>query len=265
MRASPHVSLIFVNYRSADYLANALKSLLACEPETDFWEVIVVNNDVSENQTLLKLQQTFPFLLVESGANAGFARGNNLGAKRARGEILGFINPDVIWTNARLNEIAYAFDTDRTLGVLGMTLLDEDKKLEAWSAGQEPSLINLFYNNLFPSRRILKKAEKVSSPDWVSGGALFVRAEIFSASGGFDERFFLYFEDVDLCASVRRLGFSVKRYAALSLIHLSGKSQNSTHDQKKHFFESQRKYFNKHRPKWERWALNYLQILLNKT
>jgi GT2 family glycosyltransferase len=264
MSANPQISLIFVNYRSMEYLTNALKSLFAREKETDFFEVIVANNDISENEALVNLQKTFPFQLVESGDNIGFGRGNNLGAKRAQGKILGFVNPDIVWTNECLEKIASAFDSDQKLGVLGMALLDKNKKPEAWSFDKEPSLTNLFYNNLFPLRQALGKKEKISLHDWVSGGALFIRTDLFFAIGGFDEQFFLYFEDVDLCGEVRKRGFSVKQDVSLSLVHLGGKSHLSTRDQKKYFLESQKKYFAKHRPRWESLALNYLQIFLNK-
>lgn len=260
---APHISLVFVNYGSVEYLANALKSLFACEKNTDFFEVIVVNNDASERQALVNLQKTFLFQLVESGENIGFGRGNNLGAKMARGKILGFINPDVIWVKECSTEIERAFSSDTKLGILGMALLDEKKKPEAWSFGKEPSIANLFYNNFSPLQTFGKE-EKISSQNWVSGGAMFIPAKLFSAIGGFDERFFLYFEDVDLCASARKRGFPVKRYADLPLVHLGSKSQISATAQKKHFLESQRKYFEKWRPKWESSVLNCLQFLFSR-
>lgn len=262
MNVKPQISLIVVNYRSAEYFTGALKSLFACEKETDFFEVIAVNNDVSENKALINLQKTFPFQLVESGGNIGFGRGNNLGVKRAQGKILGFVNPDMVWTDECLGKIASAFDLDQKLGVLGMALLDTNKKPEAWSFGKEPSLANLFCNNLFPLRQVFGEKEKISLQDWVSGGALFIRADLFSAIGGFDEQFFLYFEDVDLCREARKRGFFVKRDASFLLVHLGGKSHLSTRDQKKYFLESQKKYFAKHRPKWESKALAYLQFCL---
>lgn len=264
MTASPHISLIFVNYRSAGYLAQALESLLACERRTNFWEVIVVNNDVSESDALRELKKIFPFLIIESGENIGFGRGNNLGAKSARGKILGFINPDVLWTGAHLDKIARTFSLDQTLGVLGMALLGADKKPEPWSAGKWPSLVNLFCNNFFHMRQLWEKGKNVSSSDWVSGGALFIRATLFSAIGGFDEQFFLYFEDVDLCVSARQHGFSVARYSTFPLIHLGGQSQYSTQIQKKHFLESQKKYFAKRRPRWESGVLTCLQVFLKR-
>lgn len=264
MNTDPITSLIFVNYRSARYLAAALESLFSFERETTIFEIIVVNNDPSESAALLALKQTLPFFLIESDENSGFSRGSNLGAEHAHGSILGFINPDIVWTGTYLRKIADFFDEDNHVGVLGMTLLDTNKKPEAWSQGEEPSLMALFLNNLFPSRWVFRSGQKLFSPDWVSGGALFIRKKLFAEIGGFDERFFLYFEDIDLCKEVRRRGFSVVCRADFSLVHLGGKSQKSERLQKKYFFLSQREYFRKHRPRWESGALECLQFLFRK-
>lgn len=261
MNASPHISLVFVNYRSAQYLAAALRSLFSFERDPDFFEVIVVNNDPAEQRALEELRRALPFVLIENSGNLGFGNGGNLGARQARGSILGFINPDVLWTGAHLRGIAEAFDEERSIGILGMALLDEDKRPEAWSAGQEPSLMSILRNNIIPSRRTLWQKDGLSFPDWVSGGALFIRAALFSEIGGFDERFFLYFEDVDLCTEARKRGFRVARHAAFPLVHLGGRSNLSSGLQKKYFYESQKKYFEKRRPAWESRVLELLRFL----
>ncbi|MEK9151202.1 MAG: glycosyltransferase [Patescibacteria group bacterium] len=260
MNASPHISLIFVNYRSAQYLAAALRSLFSFERETDFFEVIVVNNDASESPVLQELRRASPFILIENDRNSGFGSGGNLGARQARGRILGFINPDVLWAGVLLSDIIRLFDEERKIGILGMALLDADQHPEAWSAGLEPSLVTLFRNNIFPSGQAVWRKDGLSFPDWVSGGALFIRSALFSEIGGFDERFFLYYEDVDLCTEARKRGFSVARHSSLPLVHLGGRSNLSPGLQKKHFYDSQKKYFDKRRPAWEGKALRFLRF-----
>lgn len=235
----------------------ALKSLFSFEKETPLFEVIVVNNDPSESAALQALRPAFPFLLIESGQNSGFGRGNNLGARQAQGKILGFINPDTVWLGAHLRDIADVFDAHPKVGVVGMTLLDEHKRPERWSAGEEPSLKTLLCNNLFPSRYAVWRGESrdgLSFPDWVSGGGLFIRTALFSDIGGFDERFFLYFEDIDVCTEARKRHFSVARLASATLTHVGGGSFHSRRLQKTNFYASQMRYFGKHRPVWE-WQL----------
>ncbi|MFZ2187269.1 MAG: glycosyltransferase family 2 protein [Candidatus Moraniibacteriota bacterium] len=265
MNTKPDISLIFVNYRSVRYLAKALESLFSFEKETGLFEVIVVNNDVSEGSSLEALGLRFPFLLIENGTNIGFGRGNNVGAKRAQGKLLGFINPDILWAGPHLRGIGGVFAEKKQIGILGMGMVDAKRREEAWSAGTEPSLANLFRNNLLAPQQSYWKAPGLSFPDWVSGGALFVQKDLFSLIGGFDERFFLYFEDVDLCKEARRRGFSVARSADHALIHLGGQSSHSPQLQKKHFYASQRKYFEKHRPAWEKHAVKWLQFFFCKT
>ncbi|OGI15114.1 MAG: hypothetical protein A2878_00890 [Candidatus Moranbacteria bacterium RIFCSPHIGHO2_01_FULL_54_31] len=262
--ADPRISLIFVNYQSAKFLNKALDSLFSLEQAGVSFEVIIVNNDASESVALQALRQAYPILLIESPGNKGFGQGNNLGAKQARGSLLGFINPDVVWIEACLREIERIFAAEPAIGILGMALLDEEHKPEAWSAGKAPNLITLFQNNVFPARYALCDGNGLSFPDWVSGAALFIRAPLFSAIGGFDERFFLYFEDVDLCTAARKRGLSVARHSAFPLIHLRGQSQRSVRDQKKHFYDSQRAYFSKHRPVWENKVLRCLRFFSHK-
>lgn len=265
METKTRISIIFVNYQSSRYLRGAFESLFSLEPETDFFEVIVANNDVSEYDSLRDLQQAFPFSIIETGGNVGFGHANNAGADRARGEILAFINPDVLWTGTCLRKIAGFLDENRKVGVLGMAILDENNRPEAWSAGFEPSLATLLWNNVFPFRRSFHEEKGPSFFDWVSGGALFVRRDLFFEIGGFDDRFFLYFEDVDLCTEARKHGVFVARHAGFPVIHLGSKSHASARLQKKHFYDSQQKYFDKHRPKWEGTILSWLQSVFCHT
>jgi GT2 family glycosyltransferase len=265
MNTNPHISLIFVNYRSVSYLEKALNSLYSFEKERDFFEVIVVNNDVSETLLLEDLKQKFSFRLIKNSANVGFGGGNNIGAKQARGTIFGFINPDTLWIGKQLHSIGHFFDEKKDVGVLGMDILDDKKKKEIWSAGKSPSLLQLFINNTFPSRQAYWEEAGLSFPDWVSGCAHFIRKDLFSRISGFDEQFFLYFEDVDLCKRVRNLGFSVARHTDYPIIHLGGRSKHSAQLQKKHFYQSQQMYFDKHRTIWENKILQLLQLIFCQT
>ena len=223
--------------------------------------MIVVNNDHLEKSALAALEHRFSFHRVENESNSGFGAGSNRGAMQAKGNILGFINPDTLWTGRYLESIAQVFDTRRDIGILGMNMRDVNGKEELWGAGRAPSLKNLFLNNVLPFRQGYWKKQGLSFPDRVSGGALFIRKEIFTAMNGFDEQFFLYFEDVDLCTRVRNAGYRVARDTAYPITHLGGQSKQSVKNQKQHFYNSQLKYYKKHRPVWERRALSLLQRL----
>ncbi|NCQ06301.1 MAG: glycosyltransferase family 2 protein [Candidatus Moranbacteria bacterium] len=256
MTSDPKVSLIFVNYQSAFYLKKALKSLFYLETNKTVFEVIIVNNDPSEKEMMLCLAEEFPCLIVTNDENNGFGAGNNKGASLAKGHILGFINPDTLWQKQCLEDVIRFFEKDKTVGILGMTMYTEKNEEEAFSFGIAPTLFSLLRNNMFGS---IKEKNVI---DFVSGGALFIPKDIFDQVKGFDEDFFLYFEDVDLCQRVRKLNMSITRKKDFPILHLGGKSQNKKAQQKKEFYISQQKYFQKHRPTWESKTLRFLHFLL---
>lgn len=249
MIAEPTFSLIFVNYHSVWQLSSALESLFMKEPDRQRYEVVVVNNDALERAALGKLQRLLGFTLLESSENRGFGSACNLGAAHASGSIIGFINPDTLWQGVFLSEIAHVFQGTPLLGVLGLTLLDSVGAPELWSGGAFPSVRQMIKNNFLPEyvHRLLPR----DPLDWVSGAGLFIRRETFQAVQGFDQNFFLYFEDVDLCWRVQQRGLVIKRDRRFTLRHFGGQSLAGGSLQKKYFYTSQSIYYKKHRPKWE--------------
>jgi hypothetical protein len=255
---TPPISIVIVNYRSAARLARLLASLPAQDGR---YSVIVANNDPSESRVLQELGKTFPFLLIETGANRGFAAGANAGALAASGDIIGFINPDTLWSDVSFETIRSLFETNPTTGIIGLSLTEQDGTPEAYSFGHDPSLIELIRNNTLRNHPSAQPEKKLVATDWVSGGALFIRKDLFQKLGGFDERFFLYFEDADLCRRARLEGAAVRLASHLPIIHIGGQSQESKALQKGYFYTSQSAYFRKHRPRVEYYALRLLRFL----
>lgn len=258
MDTDPHLSLVFVNFRSAKRLALALASLFEKEGSTPSFEVIVVNHDETEEAELGLLEKQYPFTLTHA-ENKGFGAGANLGARMARGVLLGFLNPDVLWQSPFLGRVAADLERDHRK-IIGITLVDEKGQIDPWGAGRAPSLLELCKNNLLPlgARRLLAPA----NVDWVSGAALFVSQETFRSVGGFDEAFFLYFEDVDLCVRAKQAGVLISRDTESRLFHQGGASFVSRAEQKQFFRRSQEQYFTKHRPRFEGRLLRALHAFL---
>lgn len=265
MNTEPFFSLVFVNYQSADHLREALFHLRQKEGDSSLYELIVVNNDRRERELLASLVQEFPAIkIVENSENSGFGAGNNLGAKTARGTVLGFLNPDLVWKEALLAQVQKVFLEDAGLGIAGPSLLTEAGEPELWSGGPEPTLSQILKNNLLGFRRSPAwgaPGKEKWKGNWISGAALFVRHSLFRNLGGFDERFFLYFEDVDLCRRARMSGFRVRRLSRVSVFHKSGKSHASLREQKKHFYRSQALYFQKHFSRPSYFFLRWLRFL----
>jgi len=262
MTTNPHISLVFVNYHSVWQLSLALQKLFALELEQDFFEVIVVNNDGYEERALRRLSEKLPLRLFSMPENVGFGRGANIGAREARGSILGFLNPDTEWQQQCLRQISDVYQESTPAWILGLQLSDEKGRRELWSGGMRPSLLQLLKNNVF-SLLPKQAASSDGSLDWVSGGGLFVPKETFQSLGGFDERFFLYFEDVDLCLRAKKQGVTLVSSPRFTLLHRGGKSFSSSAQKKKCFYTSQIQYFEKHRPSFEVFCLRGLHRILH--
>lgn len=258
MKSHPTLSLVLVNYRSADTIQACLESL-----ETDrsnvAIECIVVNNDSSERVALDRLAARFSIRVIETGENIGFGAASNRGAQEAAADFLGFLNPDTRLLSGSLQEVSEFFHTHPETGITGGRLIGQDGKSELWSAGSTATLVRIIGNKFRFFRGLPPERSEFVSVGFVSGAALFIRKSLFDSLGGFDERFFLYFEDMDLCLRSLAAGAGVVLLPTLVFTHEGGVSQCSREIQKRHYYTSQKLYFEKHRPKWECDALKFLR------
>ena len=256
------LSVIIVNYQSEPYLQRCLASLCRCNLGIDF-EIVVVNNDTKES--LEKIKEKFPeVVLVNSFKNKGFGVACNWGVKNSQGELLFFLNPDTEILGS-LNSIIKIFEKDPDVGAIGPKLLGENGKIQDWSTGVDVSLLDLIRNNLgLPRSKKIWESPITQETFWVSGAALFVPRKTFALLGGFDENFFMYFEDNDLCRRIRKTGKKVLYFPETAILHLSGKSSRDLQKQKAHFFASQDYYFKKHLGSFQVFWLKFLRRIFLK-
>ncbi len=245
----PKLSLVLVNYRSAVLLERALGSIRRLDKIGETCEIIVVNNDVSENKQVQALSNRFHFQVATLHENNGFGSAANIGAGKTCGDIIGFINPDAEAVTGSLEGLARFFQVHPEVGIVGGSLTSEKGFSEAWSTGKGITLFRLLLNKgFFFLGRKYWESDRPVSVGWVSGGALFIRKELFTSLSGFDERFFLYFEDMDLCIRARQEGFRTVFFPKLVFLHRGGASLGSdTKERKRMYYESQDLYFQKHR------------------
>lgn len=254
----PELSLIFVNYRSAHALSRSIRSV-SSDLDSGFAEGIVVNNDLNEEEVVRKLCDRFGLRMVRMAGNSGFGAASNRGAELARADILGFVNPDTELIRGSLRDIVRFFRLEKGVGIVGVALVDRFGVSERWSVGATASLFTMIINNFGIRSGMPRKAKYPYRTGFVSGAAMFVEKSLFSALGGFDERFFLYFEDMDLCVRARAAGASVISVPSPVFRHLSGQSHKSSESMKREFYKSQDLYFGKHRPAWESSVLKFLR------
>lgn len=245
------VSIIIVNYRSKIYLAKCLLSINKHSFDEDL-EIIVVNNDQEENLTEV-VNKYSRVRLYQNKKNTGFGAACNFGAQKAQGESLLFLNPDTQFLNNYIKEILIKIQQykDRAI-IIGPRLVTDNGKTQEWSTGKEITVTQIIKNNLgLIESRTLWESKQDIMVDWVSGATLLIKKSIFDKLGGFDENFFMYAEDLDLCARAKDLDlkFQVLYSPELIILHSGGKSRENLIKQKIQFFKSSLYYLIKRRKK----------------
>lgn len=231
------LSVIVVSYNTRDVLHRCLQCLDEYSGGLSV-EVLVVDNG-SRDGSVEMLEMHHPdAVVIRSGANIGFAAANNRALQHASGRYIVLLNSDAFLQPGVLNLAVSHMDREIEVGLGGGRLVGEGYSWQP-SARVYPSLLNDFLvlsglASRFPSSRFFGRTDrtwadplKAAEVDWVPGAFSIIRREVFSRAGGFDEAFFLYFEEVDLCRRIRSLGYKVWYWPDLVVVHLGGESSKS--------------------------------------
>jgi hypothetical protein len=232
-QAPPRVAAVVVSYESRATLEACLDSL-SRDPSVPV-ETVVVDN-ASRDGSAEAVRAFFPDVVVVPNAeNLGFARACNQGAALTRAPLLLFLNPDAALDPGALATLAALFDSRPRLGVAGPRTLGASGEIQV-STGPDLSLLSewsqrrLVLGVARRDPRIVAEVDALHSrehaADWVSGACLMARREAFDAVSGFDEAFFLYEEDADLCRRVRAAGYEVVFTPAAVARHSLGRSMS---------------------------------------
>ncbi len=251
-------SLIVVNFNSGDYLLYSLRSIKLNLDKN--MEVIVVDNN-SRDDSINKAKKIFPeFKYIESKRNLGYGGGCNLGAKYAKGDILIFSNADIIIKRDTFEKIREYFKKDKSVGIIGPALEYPDgsyqpscrryPRFKYLLFGRKSFFSFIFKNNPITREFLYLNLEKEKEPVEVEGvvGAFFaIRRDAFEKIGGFDERFFLFAEDIDLCLRVREKGYKIFHIPSIRIIHFHGGSRKYLGLKSDYYLrKSIHKFFKKH-------------------
>lgn len=254
-------SIVIVNYKSKEYLQKCIRSIenkLFKNKDALFpFEIIVVNNDPKP----LKIRPNNPLdvRVINNPKNIGYGGANNIGAKNAFGEYLFFLNPDTVLLDSSIAKMIRQLDKHKEVGIIGPRIIDYYRKApQPWTCGTKTDLANIIFKNTINKPWNKKRAVNV---DWVSGTALLIRKDLFEQVGGFDENFFMYFEDQDLCLRVKKSGKAIIFCPHSVILHYDGKSWNNELHKKKAFFESQTYFFQKHHGSMQSMLLKSLRFI----
>ena len=196
--SAPKVSIIIVNYNGKELLQKCLDSLL--KVNYDNFEIILVDNN-STDGTVEFITKNYPSLIIiKLDSNKGFAEPNNVAAKISKGKYLLFLNNDTVVTPNFISEMVKVMETDKKIAVCQSLLLKPDGSVD--SSGDFIDHLGVVYN----SKTEIDEIREVSS---ARGASMLVRSDIFEKLDGFDQKFFVTFEDVDLCWRSWILGYRV--------------------------------------------------------
>jgi GT2 family glycosyltransferase len=237
-----YLSIVLVNYRSEKWLSNCLLGLNEFSSSSITFEVIIVNNDPSKFIPPSKL--LFKLKILESKKNIGFGGANNLGVKNSKGKNILFLNPDTIFPKKSIESLFGFFEKNPHIGILGPKIIQASRlQPQPFTCGKKTSLLGIVFRNT-----ILKpwNNQKTTVVDWVSGTALLIRKSLFQKVSGFDEKFFMYFEDQDLCLRIKKIGYDVCFFPKSSVLHYDGKCWPDSKQQKIAFYIAQDYFFKKH-------------------
>ncbi len=223
------VSILIVHYNTPGLLRQTLKGIRRSLPSV-VHEVIVVDNN--PDARIGEMMKEFPEVkLIESAKNAGFGAGMNAAMKVATGRYLFVFNPDIALFSGVLEELVRYMDANPKVGMCGPQLLNPDGSLQlSCYRFMRPMTVigrRVSFSRLVPSVRADLDAylmkdwdhKETRDVDYLLGAAMFARREAIEAVGGFDEAFFVYFEEQDWCRRFWKAGWRVVYHPAAKLVH----------------------------------------------
>jgi GT2 family glycosyltransferase len=231
---APQVSIVIVSFNTRDLLRECLQSVEDSAVDGDH-ETIVVDNASNDGSADMVEIEFSHVRLIRSEVNLGFAGANNRGFEIARGRYIVLLNSDAFLTPGALALSVIHMENDATAGVGGARLVGRD---DSWqpAARMFPSLLNdlLMMSGLaahYPRSHVLGRADRTwadpgepAPVDWVPGAFSIIRKEVLDRVGYFDERFFLYYEEVDLCRRIKDAGYQIWYWPDVKIVHLGGES-----------------------------------------
>jgi GT2 family glycosyltransferase len=232
--SDPTLSIIIVNWNTRDITRAALRSVHEHVSGIDY-EVIVVDNASSDGSAEM-VRAEFPGVrLFANATNVGFGRANNQAMRVARGQYFLLLNSDTLIFDEAIQRLIHFIDADPAVGIAGCKLLFEDRTLQS-SCSRFPSLRVTLLEDLmlykFLPRRLQGELllggywphDRARDVDAVWGAAMLVRRQVFEQTGGFDERIFMYGEDLEWCMRVRDHGWRIAFTPDAAIVHLNHKS-----------------------------------------
>lgn len=238
----PELSAVIVNFNAGGELRRALTSI-ADEMAGRDWEAVVVDNASVDRSEEIVGEFAPQARLIRNRTNVGFGRGVNQGLAASHAPLVLVINPDCRLEPGAFAGLKAVLDAHPSCAIAGPRILDPDGAVQGSARGDPDMLTGLFGRNTwlrrrFPSLSVSKRnvvdvpearSEASGAPvvDWVSGACMLARRDVLASVRGFDERYFMYWEDADLCRRLRARGYEIRYVPAATAVHRVGQSSRT--------------------------------------
>jgi GT2 family glycosyltransferase len=267
------LSIIIVNYRGWKPLRECLNSLSSFKGTLFSYEVIIVDNDSSDGIIDGFISDYPDYAFIINKVNGGFAHGCNLGSGSAKGDYFLFLNPDTVSAESEVGKLLERAKTSPENYISSCHQVNGSGK-ESKAFGLFPGFGTLTgferaIYRIIRRKRIAEKSEanNIINPDWVSGSVIMIEREKFLKLGGFDEDFWMYFEDMDLCRRARNLNGEIAFYTDIEIQHNHGGSSRinlkTTSLTKTEVIISNHLYISKHKSGAGMFLIQFYLILNN--
>jgi hypothetical protein len=252
------LSIIIVNYNVKEFLQNLIHSIE--KASTNLTKEIIIIDNASDDGSVEFIKEKFPQIkLIANQINLGFGKANNIGLKHATGKYILLINPDTLVAEDTFEKMIKFFESNKNVGLAGCKILNPDGSLQLACRRSFPGPWTSFtkvtgLSTLFPKSKIFARynltyldENKSYEVDAISGSFMMMRKEVYEKVGGFDEQFFMYGEDLDLCYRIQKAGYKVFYVHSTQIIHYKGEStKRSSIDETKVFYSAMHLFVKKH-------------------
>lgn len=226
------LSIVIVNYNGGAMILSCIESIIR-ETKLSDYQIIVVDND-SSDESIDEIRQKYPeVLIIENNANLGFAAANNIGFRQANSEYILVLNPDTKIINGAIDSALSYIKAHEEVGVLGCKVLFDDGKRQS-TLIRFPSIIDTLINIFIPNKlmrnsKLLGRSRYVGldedvtqDVDVVAGCFMLLPVEVINDVGGMDDDFFMFGEEIEWCHRISMSGRKVRYFPDCTIIHYGG-------------------------------------------
>jgi len=261
------LSIVIVSYNCCQLITKCIESIYQFTENLRIQ--IIVSDNNSKDNTIETIEDKFPkVIILKNGANLGFGAANNRALTFCQGPFILFLNPDIIFIEPVLTKIIEFMQKHEEAGLVGCKLVNPDNSIQKSFLNAFPTLTNRFLEAIYVEK-LLNKYKKPIKDDIknvaaIVGACMFTRKHLIKKLNGFDESYFMYCEDIDLCYRVKQIGYNIYYFNNFAMFHHLGAT---TKKNKKSYFskvlikESVYKYFAKHHGKMNAELYRILMIL----